>query len=94
MYHLGGRKIAVFGLGLIGCIPAEISIFGTEGGACVESINEAVKLFNNKLKPVVDELNVYNSDAKFTFINVSSISTQQEGKAITCIDEISYIIVM
>ncbi|KAK1424858.1 hypothetical protein QVD17_20198 [Tagetes erecta] len=83
LYDLGGRKIAVFGLGLIGCSPAEISIFGTEGRPCVKSINDAVRLFNNKLKPVVDELNAYNSDAKFTFINVTSISTQQGGKVLT-----------
>ncbi|KAI3743730.1 hypothetical protein L1987_56795 [Smallanthus sonchifolius] len=77
LYNLGGRKIVVFGLGLIGCAPAEISIFGTEGGPCVESINGAVRHFNNKLKPIVDDLNAHNPDAKFTFINVTGISSQQ-----------------
>ncbi|KAJ0836780.1 putative triacylglycerol lipase [Helianthus annuus] len=77
LYNLGGRKIAIFGLGLIGCTPAEISTFGTEGRPCVKFINDAVKLFNNKLKPILDDLNAYNPDAKFTFINVTSISLQQ-----------------
>ncbi|KAK9051624.1 hypothetical protein SSX86_028251 [Deinandra increscens subsp. villosa] len=82
LYNLGGRKIAVFGLGLIGCAPAEISAFGTDGKPCVESINHAVKQFNNKLKPIVDELNVHNPDAKFTFINVTGISLQK-GRRLT-----------
>ncbi|KAL8228063.1 hypothetical protein R6Q57_015647 [Mikania cordata] len=76
LYDLGARKIAVFGLGLIGCSPAEISIFGTEGKPCVDSINKAVKQFNNNIKPVIDELNDHNPDAKFTFINVTSIASQ------------------
>ncbi|KAI3796742.1 hypothetical protein L1987_39425 [Smallanthus sonchifolius] len=71
LYNLGGRKIVVFGLGLIGCAPAEISILGTEGGPCVDFINDAVRQFNNKLKPIVDDMNAHNADAKFTFINVS-----------------------
>ncbi|XP_071739773.1 GDSL esterase/lipase At2g19050-like [Rutidosis leptorrhynchoides] len=78
MYGLGGRKIVIFGLGQIGCTPAEISIFGN-GDPCVESINEAVKQFNNNLKVLVDELNSNNLDAKFTFINLTSIASQQQG---------------
>ncbi|XP_024989236.1 GDSL esterase/lipase At1g29670-like [Cynara cardunculus var. scolymus] len=79
LYRLGGRKIAVLGLLNIGCRPAEIGRFGTDGKPCVESINDAVKLFNDKLKPLVDKLNNENSDARFTFINITSISSTQEG---------------
>ncbi|KAI3764848.1 hypothetical protein L2E82_14865 [Cichorium intybus] len=79
LYDLGARKIVVFGLGPVGCTPAEISIFGTDGDSCVESINDAVKQFNDRLKPLVDELNLDNLDAKFTFINLTSISLQQQG---------------
>ncbi|KAJ9563303.1 hypothetical protein OSB04_008463 [Centaurea solstitialis] len=77
LYNLGARKIVVFGLGLIGCAPAEIARFGTDGKPCVESINDAVKLFNDNLKDLVDELNKDNSDATFTFINLASISAPQ-----------------
>ncbi|KAI3719118.1 hypothetical protein L6452_20010 [Arctium lappa] len=79
LYKLGARKVAVFGVGLIGCTPAEIAMFDTEGKPCVDSINNAVKLFNDRLKPVVDEINNDNSDARFTFINITSISAPQEG---------------
>ncbi|KAI3796733.1 hypothetical protein L1987_39414 [Smallanthus sonchifolius] len=78
LYRLGARKIAVFGLGFIGCAPAEIAMFGTNGD-CVESINSATQLFNDRLKPLIDDLNNAFSDARFTFINISSISAPQEG---------------
>lgn len=81
MYRFGARKVAVFGLGLIGCAPTEIAAFGTQGKPCVQSINDAVKLFNDRLKPLVDNLYTYFSDARFTFINVTSISEPQGGKA-------------
>ncbi|KAK1424865.1 hypothetical protein QVD17_20205 [Tagetes erecta] len=79
LYNLGARKIAVFGLGLIGCTPYEIAMFGTNGQPCVESINNAVKLFNDKLKPLIDDLNNDFIDGSFTYINITSISTPQEG---------------
>nr|XP_043625726.1 uncharacterized protein LOC122597160 [Erigeron canadensis] len=79
LYNLGARKIAVFGLSLIGCTPAEIARFGTEGKPCVQPINDAVELFNNRLKPVIDEINTNFQDARFTFINMTGISTPEGG---------------
>lgn len=77
---MGARKFAVFGLGQIGCTPAEITRFGTGGKPCVEWINNAVNLFNDKLKSLVTELNSDYQDARFTFINLSGISAPQGGK--------------
>ncbi|PWA57728.1 SGNH hydrolase-type esterase domain-containing protein [Artemisia annua] len=77
LYNLGARKIVVFGLARIGCIPAEIGRFGTHGKLCVDPLNEAAKIFNNKLKSLVDDLNNIYSDGRFTFINVTSISAPQ-----------------
>ncbi|KAJ0682389.1 putative triacylglycerol lipase [Helianthus annuus] len=79
LYTLGGRKIVVFGLAPIGCTPAVINIFGTKGKLCVESINDLVKQFNDKLKPLVDGINHDTVDAKFTFINVTHISSLQHA---------------
>ncbi|KAK9070654.1 hypothetical protein SSX86_011056 [Deinandra increscens subsp. villosa] len=79
LYKLGARKIAVFGLGFIGCTPAEIATFGTNGEPCVESINSATMLFNDRLSPLINDLNNAFFDARFTFINISSISAPQEG---------------
>ncbi|GJY63308.1 GDSL esterase/lipase-like protein [Tanacetum coccineum] len=82
LHKLGGRKIAVFGLGMLGCAPAEIQKYGTNGKSCVEWINEAVAVFNERLKPLVDELNVVLPDAKFTFINMSNILAPKGGEAL------------
>ncbi|XP_076940982.1 GDSL esterase/lipase At2g19050-like [Bidens hawaiensis] len=79
LYNLGGRKIAVFGLGMIGCAPAEMDRFDTKGH-CVDWINDAVMLFNDRLKPLVDELNTFFPDARFTFINLTNILAPKGGE--------------
>ncbi|GJV24386.1 GDSL esterase/lipase-like protein [Tanacetum coccineum] len=81
LYNLGARKVAVYGIGLIGCAPAEIARFGANG-TCVDSINNKVKLFNDRLKPLVDNINSNLTDARFTFINVTSITTPEGGVAL------------
>ncbi|GJU57820.1 hypothetical protein Tco_1235586 [Tanacetum coccineum] len=70
----------LFGSPSQGCAPAEIARFGTNG-TCVESINNKVKLFNDRLKPLVDNINSNFTDARFTFINVTSITTPEGGVA-------------
>ncbi|KAD4982501.1 hypothetical protein E3N88_19172 [Mikania micrantha] len=77
IYNLGARKFVVFGLGQIGCTPHEITRFGTNGEPCVQWINDAVKLFNDELKRLVEELNSDYLDARFIFINLTSISAPQ-----------------
>ncbi|KAI7726351.1 hypothetical protein M8C21_008007, partial [Ambrosia artemisiifolia] len=75
LYNLGARKIAVFGLARIGCTPIEIKRFGaTNRKLCVEWINAAIKLFNDNLTSLVKDLNSNYSDARFTFLNVTSLS--------------------
>ncbi|CAH1416004.1 unnamed protein product [Lactuca virosa] len=79
LYNLGARKVIVFGLGQLGCMPGEIALHGTNGKPCVEWINDAVKLFNDQLKHLVEKLNKeHNCDGKFTFINITSMSAAQE----------------
>ncbi|KAL8228061.1 hypothetical protein R6Q57_015645 [Mikania cordata] len=73
LYSLGGRKIVVFGLADMGCTPVQIHKFGTNGKPCVESINEAGRLFNDRLMSLVVELNKNKSDARFVYINLASI---------------------
>nr|XP_043624869.1 GDSL esterase/lipase At1g29660-like [Erigeron canadensis] len=73
LYKLGGRKIVVFSLALLGCSPVYIARFGTKGKPCVEPVNNAVKLFNRRLLSLIRELNSNYSHARFTFINLESI---------------------
>ncbi|KAL5539278.1 hypothetical protein UlMin_042743 [Ulmus minor] len=77
LYDYGARKVALIGLGQIGCTPNAISSFGTNGSACVEFMNEAVQFFNKKLIKAVQQLNtnLSTSNAKFTYINSYGIGS-------------------
>lgn len=72
LYKNGARKVALFGLGLIGCSLAEVVRLRPKT-LCVNSMNEAVELFNFKLKSLVDNLNRKLPGAKITFINNQAI---------------------
>lgn len=72
LYNLGARKIAVFGLGQSGCTPAEMALFGEDRTHCVTEINDAVNLFNDKLQPLVDDVNSKLTDAKFIVVDGAS----------------------
>ncbi|XP_034697270.1 GDSL esterase/lipase At1g29670-like [Vitis riparia] len=76
LYGYGARKLALFGLGLIGCAPAELASFGPSPGSnCVDAINDAVRLFNTGLVSLIDDLNKNFTDAKFTYINFYEIGS-------------------
>ncbi|XP_059294692.1 GDSL esterase/lipase At1g29670-like [Lycium ferocissimum] len=68
LYEDGSRNVALFGLGQLGGIPAEL-----QKHRCVGSVNDAIKLFNSKLKSLVDDLNTNFPEATFTYINVYNI---------------------
>ncbi|MCD7460140.1 hypothetical protein HAX54_042949 [Datura stramonium] len=74
LYRHGARKVAVFGVGSIGCVPAELDLYGTNDTICVDSINSAVQKFADKFKPMIDDLNTNLPDANFIYINITSIS--------------------
>ncbi|KAL9373178.1 hypothetical protein Peur_035422 [Populus x canadensis] len=76
LYKEGARKIAVFGLIRIGCMPSYIQLFGADESSCVEKLNHAVQLFNNKLQKVTAKLNANLTGAKFTYINSYEIDSE------------------
>ncbi|KAJ8749983.1 hypothetical protein K2173_013898 [Erythroxylum novogranatense] len=49
LYELGARKIGVTTLPPLGCLPATITIFGTDSNECVVKLNKDAMYFNNKL---------------------------------------------
>lgn len=61
--------MVLFGIGQIGCSPNELAQNSEDGTTCVERINSANQIFNNKLKTVVDQLNNQLPDARFIYIN-------------------------
>ncbi|KAK7245591.1 hypothetical protein RIF29_40438 [Crotalaria pallida] len=75
LHETGARKFAVTGLGLIGCIPQQITKRGTNG-VCVEEDNKAVLLFDDKLKALVDQFNNEFPDSKFVFVDNALVTSE------------------
>lgn len=70
---MGARKVALVGLGPLGCTPNAIATYPRNGAKCVEKMNNAAKLFDEGLKSLVDKFNKDHSNAQFIFINASGI---------------------
>ncbi|XVF27417.1 hypothetical protein REPUB_Repub14bG0105000 [Reevesia pubescens] len=69
LYNYGARKFVLIGVGQIGCSPNELAQNSRDGRTCVERINAANRIFNVKLKGLVDQFNNATADAKFIYIN-------------------------
>lgn len=65
--------MALIGVGQIGCSPNELAQNSPDGTTCVEKINSANRLFNDRLKSLVDELNNNFPDGRFIYINAYGI---------------------
>jgi phospholipase/lecithinase/hemolysin len=72
MYNNGARKVALMGVGQVGCSPNELAQRSPDGTTCVGEINNAVDLFNQKLVALVDQFNSLPG-AHFTYINFYGI---------------------
>ncbi|KAK4858916.1 hypothetical protein QYF36_023788 [Acer negundo] len=73
LYDYGARKFVLIGVGQIGCSPNELAQNSPDGRTCVQRMNSANEIFNNKLKALVDQFNNNRSDAKFIYVNVYGI---------------------
>ncbi|KAK1382112.1 GDSL-lipase 1 [Heracleum sosnowskyi] len=75
LYNLGARKIALFGLATIGCSPAIVSMAPDKSASgCVDKATLAIKEFNDRLKPLVDNLNKDLMGAHFVYVNSTNIA--------------------
>ncbi|KAJ8494050.1 hypothetical protein OPV22_015771 [Ensete ventricosum] len=68
LYNYGARKVALIGVGRVGCSPNELAQRSPNGITCVEEIDSAIRIFNSKLMRLVDEFNTLDG-AHFTYIN-------------------------
>ncbi|KAM7529663.1 hypothetical protein LguiB_033073 [Lonicera macranthoides] len=64
LYKLGARKVVVFDIGPIGCIPTIVRTMHNEG-KCVEEINHLAIIFNNQLKKLLINLTSSLKGSKF-----------------------------
>ncbi|OMO58263.1 Lipase, GDSL [Corchorus capsularis] len=56
LYELGARKIGVTTLPPLGCLPAAITVFGSDSNECVAKLNRNAVSFNNKLNATSQNL--------------------------------------
>ncbi|KAH9627356.1 hypothetical protein KSS87_001195 [Heliosperma pusillum] len=70
MYKYGARKLVLNGIGQIGCSPNELAQRSPDGSTCDERINSANRIFNARLRELVEQLNNEFTDSRSIFINV------------------------
>ncbi|KAH6756016.1 GDSL-like Lipase/Acylhydrolase superfamily protein [Perilla frutescens var. hirtella] len=77
LHSLGLRKFLLGGIGPLGCIPNQLATGVAPPGKCVASSNDAVCIFNKKLKSLVDDLNTkyYNNGSVFAYGNTFGVFT-------------------
>ncbi|XP_021851768.1 GDSL esterase/lipase At1g29670-like [Spinacia oleracea] len=68
LYDLGARKVILFGLGPLGCLP-----LSNIQGICSSFINDIMDMYNTKLRSLADTFNTNHTDAKFIWINTFNI---------------------
>ena len=73
LYSVGARKIFLFGVGPLGCIPSQIYQNNSPNGACVEFINSDVRLFNEATRVLARELTASLPGATVVYGNVYSL---------------------
>ncbi|KAL9334996.1 hypothetical protein Peur_072177 [Populus x canadensis] len=69
LYNSGARKVALNGIGPIGCAPHSTANYDTKGSLCVDYMNDAVNYFNSRLISLVNQLNNDLADARFIYLN-------------------------
>ncbi|XP_059287507.1 GDSL esterase/lipase EXL3-like [Lycium ferocissimum] len=71
LYKLGARKIGVFGIPPVGCLPLQRTISGGIARLCIEEYNEAAQLANTKLSTAInDTLSKKLPHSKLVFIDL------------------------
>ncbi|PSR99565.1 GDSL esterase/lipase [Actinidia chinensis var. chinensis] len=72
LYGLGAKRIAVFGVPPIGCVPSQRTLVGGVLRECVENYNQAGQLFNTKLFSALDSLssNLNDPQTRLVYIDI------------------------
>ncbi|XP_057468673.1 GDSL esterase/lipase EXL3-like [Actinidia eriantha] len=73
LYGLGARRIGVFGIPPIGCVPSQRTLVGGLQRNCVENYNEAAKLFNTKMALKLNSFNFNLPNARMVYIDTYNL---------------------
>ncbi|KAK7262972.1 hypothetical protein RJT34_30555 [Clitoria ternatea] len=68
LHELGARRIGTIGLPPVGCVPMQRTIGGGKERKCVESVNQAARLYNSKLSSTITTLNKSLPHARLVYL--------------------------
>ncbi|KAJ9546166.1 hypothetical protein OSB04_025873 [Centaurea solstitialis] len=69
LYNLGARRIGVFGVPPIGCLPSQRTLKGGTQRECAENYNELAELFNTKLSMEINSLSHNLPFARMAYVD-------------------------
>ncbi|CAA0816654.1 GDSL esterase/lipase EXL3 [Striga hermonthica] len=70
IYKLGARRIAVFGVPPVGCLPAQRTLAGGSIRFCAELYNQAAQIVNAKLSTALDSLTGALPQSSVVYIDI------------------------
>lgn len=70
IYKLGARRIAIFGVPPIGCLPFQRTLAGGTLRACADNYNQAAQIYNSKLSAQLDSLGKNLPHSKVVYIDI------------------------
>ncbi|GFP80719.1 GDSL esterase/lipase exl3 [Phtheirospermum japonicum] len=70
LHQLGARRIAVFGIPPVGCLPSQRTLAGGSIRFCAEEYNQAAQLVNSKLSPALDSLTQNLPHSRLVYIDI------------------------
>ncbi|KAH0760172.1 hypothetical protein KY290_023665 [Solanum tuberosum] len=70
LYNLGARKIGIFGIPPIGCLPSQRTLAGGPNRGCAKEFNEAAQLANTKFSIAIDSLSKKLAQSKLVLIDI------------------------
>ncbi|GAA0159646.1 hydrolase [Lithospermum erythrorhizon] len=73
IYKLGARRIGVFAIAPIGCIPAVRTLKGGHQRSCSDPYNAGATFFNNKMATELPSLKAQLPGSKLVFIDIYSL---------------------
>lgn len=73
LYEGGARRIMVFGFPPIGCLPAQITVFGKTGQeGCLEDMNKVANAYNMDLQSAIPRVQTSLPDVHLLYVDVFS----------------------
>ncbi|KAL2512834.1 GDSL esterase/lipase EXL3 [Abeliophyllum distichum] len=70
IYKLGARRIAVFGIPPIGCLPSQRTLAGGGARMCSQKYNQAAQLVNSKFSSQCDSLTKKLPQSRVVYIDI------------------------